>query len=75
MCVAFCMCVCVCSEQPSICISNQSLLSGVRLHSEALHLQIGMQEKPSKYTLGVILTRGVEQPVFAMVTKPNTLHT
>lgn len=31
-----------------------------------------MQEKPSKYTLGVILTRGEEQSVFAMVTKPYT---
>lgn len=65
--------MCVCSEQPSICISNQSLLSGVRLHSEALHIQIGMQEKPSKYTLSVILTRVGEQSLFAMVTKPNTL--
>lgn len=26
-----------------------------------------MQEKPSKHTLGVILTRGVEQPVFTTV--------
>lgn len=31
-----------------------------------------MQVKPSKYTLGVILTRGEEQSVFAMVTKPYT---
>lgn len=42
------VCMCACSEQPSICISNQSLLSRVWLEFAVLHLQICSAGKKKK---------------------------